>query len=248
MAGLSGAGEGTGVLEIGPGIGVLTVELAKLGGEVTAVELDSRLIPVLAQTLENYRNVQVVNADILKTDIAALIKERFGEKPVYVCANLPYYITSPIIMRLLESRLPIEAVTVMVQKEAADRICAEVGSRDAGALTVAVNYYASAQKLFSVSGDCFMPRPKVDSEVIRLTVRKEPAVAVKSEEFFFSLVKAAFAQRRKTAANGISSGLSMAKEKVIGALEQCGLPAAVRAEALSMEKLAQLSDILYESR
>ncbi|MBE6789820.1 MAG: 16S rRNA (adenine(1518)-N(6)/adenine(1519)-N(6))-dimethyltransferase RsmA [Ruminococcaceae bacterium] len=246
MAQMGGAREGTAAIEIGPGMGVLTVELAKRADRVVTIELDTRLIPVLAETLNDYRNVEVINADVLKTDLHGIIAEKFGNMPVNVCANLPYYITSPILMYLLESRLPVESITVMVQKEAADRLCARVGSRDSGAITVAVNYYADAEVLFDVKRDCFTPSPNVDSCVIRLKVRKEPPVKVSDEEFFFKMVKAAFSQRRKTASNGISSGMGISKDKVAEALALSGLSPTVRAEALSMEELAALSDNLLK--
>lgn len=246
MAQMGGAREGTAAIEIGPGMGVLTVELAKRADRVVTIELDTRLIPVLAETLNDYRNVEVINADVLKTDLHGIIAEKFGDMPVNVCANLPYYITSPILMYLLESRLPVENITVMVQKEAADRLCAKVGSRDSGAITVAVNYYADAEVLFDVKRDCFTPSPNVDSCVIRLKVRKEPPVKVSDEEFFFKMVKAAFSQRRKTASNGISSGMGISKDKVAEALALSGLSPTVRAEALSMEELAALSDNLLK--
>ncbi|MBR3596124.1 MAG: 16S rRNA (adenine(1518)-N(6)/adenine(1519)-N(6))-dimethyltransferase RsmA [Clostridia bacterium] len=248
MAEMGGAKEGTGVIEIGPGLGVLTVELAKRADKVVTVELDTRLIPVLAETLDGYRNVEVINADVLKTDLHKLIEDNFQGKSVNVCANLPYYITSPILMYLLESRLPVENITVMVQKEAADRLCAQVGSRESGAITVAVNYYAETEVLFGVERECFTPSPNVDSSVIRLRVRKEPLVKVNDEEFFFKMVKAAFSQRRKTAANGISSGLGISKDKVGEALTLSGLSPTVRAEALTMEELAVLSDNLLKVR
>ena len=245
MAALSGVTADAGVIEIGPGCGVLTVELAKCAARVVAIELDARLLPVLAETLDGWGNVEVVNADVLKTDLRALIAERLGDRPAYVCANLPYYITSPVLMYLLQSRLPVENLTVMVQKEAAQRLCAEVGERESGAVTVAVNYYAEAERLFSVGRDSFTPAPKVDSEVIRLTPRSAPPVAVADEKRFFSVVRAAFSQRRKTAANGLSSGLSLPKERVFAALETAGLPASVRAETLTMEQLARLAEELY---
>lgn len=248
MAELGGAVEGTGAIEIGPGLGVLTVELAKRAEKVVTVELDTRLIPVLAETLSDYRNVEVINADVLKTDLHKLIEDNFQGKKVNVCANLPYYITSPILMYLLESKLPVENITVMVQKEAADRLCAKVGSRDSGAITVAVNYYAETEVLFDVGRECFMPSPNVDSCVIKLKVRKEPPVKVENEEFFFKMVKAAFSQRRKTASNGISSGMGIGKDKVAEALTMSGLSPTVRAEALSMEELAVLSDNLLKVR
>lgn len=248
MAEMGGVKSGTGAIEIGPGLGVLTVELAKRADKVVTVELDTRLIPVLAETLNEYRNVEVINADVLKTDLRKLIEENFQGKPVNVCANLPYYITSPILMYLLESHLPVESITVMVQKEAADRLCAKVGSRDSGAITVAVNYYAETEVLFDVKRECFTPSPNVDSCVIKLRVRKEPPVKVSDEEFFFKMVKAAFSQRRKTASNGISSGLGISKDKVTQALTLSGLSLTVRAEALTMEELAVLSDNLLKVR
>ncbi|MBQ2774908.1 MAG: 16S rRNA (adenine(1518)-N(6)/adenine(1519)-N(6))-dimethyltransferase RsmA [Clostridia bacterium] len=246
MAEACGANEETGVLEIGAGIGVLTAELAKRAKKVVSVELDTRLIPVLAQTLEEFDNVEVLNADILKVDLNKLIEEYFSGMHVVVCANLPYYITSPVIMALLESRIPVDAVTVMVQKEAAARLCAPVGSRDAGAVTAAVNYYAKAQKLFDVSAGSFMPAPKVDSSVIRLNIRPEPPVEVSDEKFFFKVIKAAFGQRRKTASNSLSSGLGMSKDKVNDAIADAGFEPTVRAESLDMQGLAQLSESLLK--
>lgn len=248
MAELAGIAPEDGVIEIGPGVGVLTVELAKKAKNVVSIELDTRLIPVLAKTLDGCLNVQVLNQDVLKTDLGALIAEQFPGQRVHVCANLPYYITSPIIMYILESRLPIESLTLMVQKEAGERLCAPVGSRDSGAITVAVNYYAEAKTLFPVGRESFTPSPKVDSEVIQLTIRKTPPVEVRDEKFFFDVVKAAFSQRRKTAANGLSSGLFLSKEKVIAAIGAAGLSPTVRAEALTMEQLARLADALYQIR
>lgn len=242
MAEACGADENTGVIEIGAGIGVLTAELAKRVKKVVSIELDTRLIPVLSQTLSDFDNVEVINADVLKTDLHALIKEHFGDMRVVVCANLPYYITSPVIMALLESRIPISAVTVMVQKEAAARLCAPVGSRDAGAVTVAVNYYAEAKKLFDVSAGSFMPAPKVDSSVIRLDIRPEPTVELSDEKFFFRVVKAAFGQRRKTASNSLSAGLGIPKDRINAAISAAGFPQTVRAESLDMQALALLSE------
>lgn len=243
-----GAGEGVGVLEVGAGIGVLTAELAKRADKVVCIELDTRLLPVLDETLAEFENVKIINGDILKVDLQKIIEEEFGDMPVVVCANLPYYITSPVIMRLLESRLRLEAVTVMVQKEAAARLCADVGSRASGAVTVAVNYYAKAQKLFDVSRGSFMPSPNVDSAVIRMDILNEPPIAVSDEKFFFSMVKAAFSQRRKTASNGISAGTGIPKETVIRAIEAAGLPATVRAEALTMSQLGKLCEELYKEK
>lgn len=239
-----GAGEGVGVLEVGAGIGVLTAELAKRASKVVCVELDTRLLPVLDETLGEFDNVKIINGDILKVDLHRILEDEFGNMPVVVCANLPYYITSPVIMRLLESRLKIDSVTVMVQKEAAVRLCADVGSRNSGAVTVAVNYYAEAQKLFDVSRGSFMPSPNVDSAVIRLDILKNPPIEVSDEKFFFSMVKAAFSQRRKTASNGISAGMGIPKPTVIEAIEAADLSPTVRAEALTMEQLGRLCEEL----
>lgn len=234
-----------GVLEIGPGIGVLTAQLGLRAKKVVAVELDKRLLPVLEETLSEFDNIEVVNGDVLKLDLASLIEEKFADcKRVSVCANLPYYITSPVIMRLLEERLPLSQIVVMVQKEAAERLCASVGTREAGAVTVAVQYYAEAEKLFSVGRNCFVPSPNVDSAVMRLAVREQPEFPVKDEKFFFKLVKAAFAQRRKTAQNGISAGLGLPKEQVAEALENIGLQKDIRAEKMTMQELAALADSL----
>lgn len=242
MAEESGIDENCGVIEIGAGIGVLTAELAKRAKKVVVIEIDTKLLPILDETLKDFDNIEIINQDVLKTDLAALIKEKFDGMPVYVCANLPYYITSPVIMALLESRLPIEAVTVMVQKEAAQRICAPVGSRLSGAVTVAVDYYAHAQKLFDVSAGSFMPAPKVDSCVIRMDIRKTPEVEITDEDLFFRMVHAAFGQRRKTAANSISAGSGIPKDVVIKAIEECGFEPSVRAEGLNMSELANLSE------
>ena len=234
-----------GVLEIGPGIGDLTVECAKVAKKVVAIELDNRLKPVLAKTLADYPNAEVVFGDAMELDLTALIKEKFSDcKKVSICANLPYYITSPIIMKLLTSKLPIDSITVMVQKEAAERLCAEVGTRNAGAVTVAVAYYAKAQELFDVGRESFMPPPNVDSSVIRLDILKNPPVNVKNEEFFFSLIKACFAQRRKTLCNTVSNTLGIGKEKIADALKELSLSETVRSEALTFEQLARLSDLL----
>ena len=244
-----GAADADGVLEIGPGAGVLTVELAKVAKRVVSVELDPRLLPVLALTLDEYRNVEVLCRDVLKTDLSALIKEHFADcERVFVCANLPYYITSPVIMYLLESGCPFAGITVMVQKEAAQRLCAEVGSRESGAITVAVRYRSEPELLFEVKSASFTPPPKVDSYVIRLTPRETPTVALADEAFFFRTVRAAFSQRRKTAANGLSSGLGLPKEKIFAALETMGLPQSTRAETLSLEQFAQLANALRENR
>lgn len=244
MAELSGAGEGVGVIEIGPGIGVLTNELCKLADKVVAIELDKRLLPVLEETLGEFDNLKVINADVLEIDLHKLIEEEFSGMEVVVCANLPYYITSPVIMKLLEDKLPISAITVMVQKEAAQRICAEVGSRQSGAVTVSVNYYAKPEMLFSVSAGSFMPAPKVDSAVIRLNVLDEPPVMVKDEKKFFLVVKASFSQRRKVISNSLSSGLSLDKSKTAKTLEKSGVPLNARAEKLSLQNFADIANNL----
>lgn len=238
------ADENTGVIEIGAGIGVLTAELAKIAKKVVCVELDTRLLPILDETLSDFDNIEIVNADVMKTDLRALIEEKFQGMDVVVCANLPYYITSPVITMLLESRLPIKAVTVMIQKEAADRLCTPVGSRDSGAITVCTNYYAEVKQLFNVSRGSFMPAPNVDSTVIRLDIREYPAVKVSDEKKFFRMVKAAFAQRRKTALNSISSGMGLSKTQVAEALRNSGLEENVRAEKLTMKELAELCENL----
>ena len=240
MAELSGAGEGVGVIEIGPGIGVLTNELCQLADKVVAVELDKRLIPVLGETLAEYDNVKVINADVLELDLNKLIEDEFSGMEVVICANLPYYITSPVIMKLLEDKLPITAITVMVQKEAAQRICAPVGSRESGAVTVSVNYYAEPSLQFHVSAGSFMPAPKVDSAVIRLDVRKEPPV-ITDEEKFFKVVKAAFSQRRKVISNSLSSGLKMSKDEINKVLAAANVPSNARAEKLSLDDFAAIA-------
>ena len=243
MAELSGAKSGVGVVEIGPGIGVLTNELCKLADKVVAVELDKRLLPVLDETLAEYDNIKVINADVMELDLNALIAEEFEGMDVVVCANLPYYITSPIIMKLLEDKLPIKAITVMVQKEAAQRICAEVGSRMSGAVTVSVNYYAKPSMLFSVSAGSFMPAPKVDSAAIRLDILSKPPVQT-NEKKFFAVIKAAFSQRRKVISNSLSSGLSLSKEKTLDILKSANVPSNARAEKLSLDDFANIANNL----
>jgi|LSQX01.2.fsa_nt_gb 16S rRNA (adenine1518-N6/adenine1519-N6)-dimethyltransferase len=237
----------SGVIEIGTGVGVLTRELSKISKKVVAIELDSSLLPILAKTLDGCDNVFVHNIDFLDCDLEKLINEEFGGEKVSVCANLPYYITSPIIMKILENRQLIKSATLMVQREVADRLTAEIGSRDSGALTVAVNFYATAEKLFDVDKTAFMPVPKVNSAVIKLNMLDSPAVDVADEKYFFKVVKAAFSQRRKTAVNSLSSGL--AKDKIIieNALKKLNLPLTIRPEALSLAQLAALSGILSET-
>lgn len=235
----------TGVIEIGPGIGVLTAELSKTAKRVIAVELDERLKKILPITLAECKNTEISYGDIMKMDIKKLIAEKLSDcAEIAVCANLPYYITSPIVMGLLESRLPADNITVMVQKEAAERLCAEVGTRDAGAVSVAVSYYSEPEILFEVPRSCFMPSPKVDSAVIKLKIRNKPPVSVNSEEHFFKLVKACFAQRRKTLVNTVSNTTGTEKENIKKALAALGLPETVRSEQLTLNNLAKLSNLI----
>lgn len=235
----------TGVIEIGPGIGVLTAELSARAKRVVAIELDERLKKILPVTLSECDNVEIIYGDVMKADLKALISEKFSDcERVAVCANLPYYITSPIVMGLLESRLPIDSITVMVQKEAAERLCAKVGTREAGAVSVAVSYYSEPEILFEVERDSFMPPPKVDSAVISLHIRDNPPVQVLDEERFFRLVKACFAQRRKTLVNTVSNTLSIDKEDIKKAISTLGLSETVRGERLTLEELAELSNLI----
>lgn len=245
MAEACGATPESGVLEIGPGIGVLTRELAERAGRVVAIELDDRLPPVLAETLSGQDNVEIVQGDCLKLDLAALIAEKFGDREVAVCANLPYYITSPIIMSLLESRLPVTNITVMVQKEAAQRLCAQVGTREAGAVTLAVQYYAEAETLFTVSRGSFLPAPNVDSAVIRLTVRKQPPCPVRDEKVLFRLIRAGFGQRRKTLLNSLGSA-GYGKDVLAAALVAANISPTARAEQLTLAQFAALADALTQ--
>ncbi len=235
-----GASENTGVIEIGTGVGVLTAELAKRAKKVVAIEIDDRLIPVLSETLSDFDNVKIINEDVLKVDLNKVIEEEFEGMDVYVCANLPYYITSPIIMSLLEGRLNIKAITVMVQKEAATRLTAELGTRDVGAVTVAVRYYSEPKLLFNVGRGSFMPSPNVDSAVIRLDIKNEQKVD--DEKHFFKVVRAAFSQRRKTLSNSLSSGLSMDKKTVTEAIKEAGLSENIRPEQLSMEDFINIAE------
>lgn len=239
--------ENVGVLEIGPGAGVLTAQLSATCKKVVSVELDTRLKPILEQTLTDCDNVKIIWNDILKINLKQLIAEEFADcDTVNICANLPYYITSPVIMKLLESRLPISTIAVMVQKEAADRLCAEVGSRAAGAVTVAVNYYAEVQTLFGVPRTSFLPPPNVDSAVIKLTLRDMPPVGVKDEKLFFQIVKACFAQRRKILINTVCNTLGLDKNVFRAVLNKSGIPETVRGEALTMEQLASIANALCE--
>ena len=233
-----------GIIEIGPGFGVLSAELVKVAKRVVAIELDNRIPQVLSETLADANNFEVILEDAMKCDFHKLIKEKFGNMKVAICANLPYYITSPIIMRLLEEKLPVESIVVMVQKEAADRICARVGSRQAGAVTVAVNYYSQAEQLFNVSKGSFLPAPKVDSSVIKLTIRKEPPVKIIDEKLYFKIVKAAFAQRRKTFVNSVSSSTQIPKATIIKILNELNISPEIRAEKLTDEQFADISNNL----
>ena len=238
------------VLEIGPGIGTMTQYLAERARQVTAVEIDTNLIPILKETLSDYDNVTVINEDILKVDIKKLAEEYNAGKPIKVVANLPYYITTPIIMGLFESGVPIDNITVMVQKEVADRMQVGPGSKDYGALSLAVQYYAEPYIVANVPPNCFIPRPNVGSAVIRLTRHQTPPVEVKDGELMFKLIRASFNQRRKTLLNGLNNSpeLSFGKEQIAAAIEQLGVSAAVRGEALTLEQFARLSDLLGGNR
>ena len=234
------------VLEIGPGIGTMTQYLACAAREVTAVEIDRALIPILEDTLKEYDNVSIINEDILKVDIAALAKEKNGGRPIKVVANLPYYITTPIIMGLFESHVPLESITVMVQKEVADRMQVGPGTKDYGALSLAVQYYAKPEIVANVPPNCFIPRPNVGSAVIRLDRYAEPPVQTLDEQFMFSVIRASFNQRRKTLVNGLSNapGLNVSKEKIKEMLARMELSETVRGETLTLEQFAQLADLL----
>ena len=236
------------VLEIGPGIGTMTQYLAEAAREVVAVEIDTKLIPILEDTLKEYDNVTVLNEDILKVDIRKIAEEKNGGKPIKVVANLPYYITTPIIMGLFESEVPLDSITVMVQKEVADRMQVGPGTKDYGALSLAVQYYAEPYIVANVPPNCFMPRPNVGSAVIRLTSHKKP-VAVKNEKLMFDIIRASFNQRRKTLVNGLYNvgGLNKSKEELAAVLESIGLAANVRGETLTLEQFAALSDALSKS-
>lgn len=243
MAELCGC-DGIGVLEIGPGIGVLTVELAKRAKKVVAVEVDERLRPVLDKTLSDVDNASVVFGDVLKMDVEELLSREFSGMDVVVCANLPYYITTPILTMLLESRLPLKSITVMVQKEAATRLISQPGSRECGAITACIAYFAKATKLFDVSRGSFLPAPHVDSAVIRLDLHKNPPVKVDDETAFFKLIRASFGQRRKTLCNAASAGLHIEKSIIAECIASVGLDVSARAEALTLSDFAKLSDAL----
>ena len=236
------------VLEIGPGIGTMTQYLACAARKVVAVEIDKALIPILEDTLSEYDNVDVINQDVLKVDIKSLAKEKNNGKPIKVVANLPYYITTPIIMGLFESGVPIDSITIMVQKEVADRMQTGPGSKDYGALSLAVQFYATAKVILNVSATCFMPRPNVDSAVIKLTRHKEPTVNVADEKLMFKIIRASFNQRRKTLVNGLKNSpeLSFSKEQIVKAIEKIGKPETIRGEALTLEEFAELANAFTE--
>ena len=234
------------VIEIGPGIGTMTQYLAENAREVVAIEIDKNLIPILKDTLSSYNNVTIINEDVLKVDIKKLAEERNQGKPVKVVANLPYYITTPIVMGLFESHVPIDSITIMVQKEVADRMQEGPGSKDYGALSLAVQYYAKPEIVANVPPNCFMPRPNVGSAVIRLTCHEKPPVEVEDENFMFDIIRASFNQRRKTLVNGLGNAgnLNVTKEQVANVLEEMELSPTIRGEALSLEQFAQLSNLL----
>ena len=242
----AGVTENDFVVEIGPGIGTMTQYLCEAAGAVAAVEIDKNLIPILHDTLSEYDNVEIINEDILKVDIAALAEEKNGGKPIKVVANLPYYITTPIIMGLFESHVPIESITVMVQKEVADRMQCGPGSKDYGALSLAVQYYAKPEIVANVRPNCFMPRPNVGSAVIRLTRHEKPPVEVIDEKLMFRLIRASFNQRRKTLVNGLkyASDLTFTKDQIETAIKAIGQPLTIRGEALTLEQFAQLANQL----
>ena len=248
IAEAAGIGPGWGVLEIGPGIGVLTEQLCQRADKVVSIEVDKRLPALLAETMAAYSNFKLVLNDVLKVDLKSLLAEEFGDKPVAVCANLPYYITSPILMRLLEEKLPIRNITVMVQKEAAQRLCAAPGTREAGAISYAVAYYSQPKLLFSVQPGSFYPAPSVTSAVIRLDVRQQPPVALPAEQeaSYFALIRAAFSQRRKTAANAIANGLKLPKGEVLKALDAAGLDQRARPEQLTLQDYCALQAALFQ--
>ena len=246
----SGVTEDDFVLEIGPGIGTMTQYLCERAREVVAVEIDKNLIPILSDTLKNYSNVTVINEDILKLDICKLAEEKNQGKPIKVVANLPYYITTPIIMGLFESHVPIDSITIMVQKEVAERMQEGPGSKEYGALSLAVQYYAKPEIVANVPPNCFMPRPKVGSAVIRLTRHAETPVQVDDEKLLFQIIRASFNQRRKTLANGLKNyeGLSFEKETIEAAIAECGFSPSVRGEALSLEEFAKLANVLGRAK
>lgn len=248
IAEMGGCNPETAAIEIGTGVGVLTRELAQRSKKVVAIEIDTTLKPILDETLEEFSNTKVIFGDVMELDLSKIIAEQMADLDVVVCANLPYYITSPVIMRLLEENLPIKSITVMVQKEAAERICAPVGTRECGAISVAVNYYAKPVRLFSVARGSFMPSPNVDSAVIRLDIPKEKPYPVEDEKLFFRIVRTAFAQRRKQIINPLSAELSLEKETMKNILSACGIKETVRAEELTMKDYVALCGAVHNER
>ncbi len=245
---MRGQGNGFGILEIGPGIGTLTRELSTRADKVVALEIDTGLIPVLAETLSDYKNTTVINEDVMKTDLRELVEREFLSKgmSVSVAANLPYYITTPILMKLLESRLPFETITIMIQKEVAARLCAPAGDSEYGAITASLGYYGRCERLFTVPAGCFMPAPKVDSAVVRITLHKTPPVSVISEDFLFKAIRGGFAQRRKTLVNSLMTEFSnIGREGIAEAIEAVGFESSIRGERLTLENFALLADELY---
>ena len=235
------------VLEIGPGIGCMTRELAKRYKHVVALEIDTGLIPVLKYTLDEYKNVTVINDDVMKADLCEILAPYFAEGKVCVCANLPYYITTPILLKLIESKLPFESITVMVQSEVADRLCAGAGGKNCGAITAAIDYYGHAERLFVVNAERFMPPPKVNSAVAKITLYKDKPIVPKNEDMFFRTVKAAFEQRRKTLPNSLMTGFSeISKERLTEIIVECGHRPDVRGEKLTVADFCKLSDALYD--
>ena len=248
IADLGGARSGHGILEIGPGIGTLTQQLAMRAEKVTAVELDRRLFPILKETVGAFENVHILHGDILKQDISQLLKQEFSNMPVSVCANLPYYITTPILMHLLESGANLESITVMVQKEVAEKLQAPVGTRSAGAITIAVNYYGTVKMLFPVSRECFFPQPDVDSAVIQIKVGKRYTEIIKDENLFFSIIKNGFSQRRKMLLNSLSATMGYDKNILESIITDIGLSEKVRIEQLNMEQLVKLCNSISEQK
>ena len=241
-------GKSNTILEIGPGIGTLTVELAERYEKVIALEIDKGLIPVLSYTLDTYNNVEVINEDVMKTDLDALLAPYF-EGGISVCANLPYYITTPILMKLLESRLPFDYITIMIQSEVADRLCAKAGGKDCGAITAVLSYYGEAEKLFTVNADNFMPPPKVNSSVVRIKLYKDKPYKPKDEELFFKVIKAAFEQRRKTLLNALSCGFpEIPKERLAEIIEKAGHRPDIRGEKLDVQMFCELADLIFETK
>ncbi len=248
-AACDGMEEGLGILEIGPGIGTLTRELAERAEKVVALEIDTNLMPILAETLADFDNTTVINQDVMKTDLSELVEREFLSRgmKMSVAANLPYYITTPILMKLVESRLPFETITVMIQKEVAVRLCAPAGDSEYGAITASLSYYGKVERLFTVPAGCFLPAPKVDSAVVRIRLHKTPPVTVKSEEMLFKTIRGAFAQRRKTLANSLTTEFSaLGREGIAAAIERAGLEPSIRGERLTLADFARLSDALGE--